>query len=44
MASLVVKNNHQNDMCHDKIELGVHNVEAINGSIMNTIDMVYVIA
>ena len=43
MARLGVKNGHRKDMCKDEIGLCAQNIDAILGSIVNTIWRAYVI-
>jgi hypothetical protein len=43
MASLVVKNGHQKDMCHDEIEPRPPNIFTILTSIVNAMGRTYVI-
>jgi hypothetical protein len=43
MARLVVKNGHQKGMCYNEIGLCAQNLDAILGSIFNTIWKDYVI-
>ena len=43
MARLGVKKGHRKDICNDEIGLCAQNIDAILGSIVNTIWRVYVI-
>ena len=43
MASLVVKNGHQKDMCHDETETCPPNIFTILSSIVNAMGRAYVV-